>query len=60
LIIKEVYGVMPFGYMDYPVKDVTASSTLFNGLQNPRVVDKSDTYGSRGEDLGDEGFTAVE
>lgn len=57
LIVKEVYGVPPFGYMDYPVRDVTSVS---NQMQSSfRVVDKSDAYDSRGEDSGDEGFSSV-
>lgn len=60
LVVKEVYGVPPFGYMDYPVKDVVGNYSLPPTMQKSVYLDKSDMYDSRGEDIGDEGFSAVD
>lgn len=58
LIIKEVYGVPPFGYMDYPVKDVISSVPVKSStIASPR---HSEDYGARCEDMGDEGYSPVE
>lgn len=58
LIIKEVYGVPPFGYMDYPVKDVISSVPVKSSMVTPPRYNED--YGARCEDMGDEGYSPVE
>lgn len=58
LIIKEVYGVPPFGYMDYPVRDITKTADTLNPAL-PSLPVRTESYDNRCDDSGDDGYAAL-
>lgn len=58
LIVKEVYGVPPFGYMDYPVRDITKTADTLNPAL-PSLPMRTESYDNRCDDSGDDGYAAL-
>lgn len=60
LVIKEVYGILPFGYLDRPVRSVVQNPFELKPQTKPMASVKVESFSARSDDCGDDGFDALD
>lgn len=60
LVIKEVYGILPFGYLDRPVRPIVQNPFELKPQTKPADPVKVESFSARPDDCGDDGFDALD
>lgn len=60
LVIKEVYGILPFGYLDRPVRSIVQNPFELKPQTKPAGPVKVESFSARSDDCGDDGFDALD